>query len=108
MPDVGAARMLSPKIVGQTRLLELRGEEEPMDLRTVNAVVTGGASGLGRATGERLAAAGGRVALPDRPASGGADGGKTRRPSALLTPAAVTSRAALDGALRTAARRFGR
>src|SRR5438128_446467 len=44
-----------------------------MELRTVNAVVTGGASGLGRATAERLVAAGGRVALLDRPASAGAD-----------------------------------
>src|SRR5205809_6693823 len=107
MPDVGAARMLSPKIVGQTRLLELRGEEEPMDLRTVNAVVTGGASGLGRATSERLVAAGGRVALLDRPASAGADVAKTLGPSALFTPADVTSSDAVDAALRTAAERFG-
>src|SRR5436853_544811 len=42
-----------------------------MELRTVNAVVTGGASGLGRATAERLVAGGGRVALLDRPASAG-------------------------------------
>src|SRR5256884_3967424 len=108
MPDVGAARMLSPKIVGQTRLLELRGEEEPMDLRTVNAVVTGGASGLGRATAERLVAAGGRVALLDRPASAGADVAKTLGPSVLFTPADVTSPDAVDAALRTAAERFRR
>src|SRR5439155_448747 len=44
-------------------------EEGPMELRNVNAVVTGGASGLGRATAERLVAAGGRGALLDRPAS---------------------------------------
>ena len=99
--------MLSPKIVGQTRLLELRGEEEPMDLRTVNAVVTGGASGLGRATAERLVAAGGRVALLDRPASAGADVAKTLGPSALFTPGDVTSSDAVDAALRTAAERFG-
>src|SRR5213596_3557719 len=107
MPDVGAARMLSPKIVGQTRLLELRGEEEPMDLRTVNAVVTGGASGLGRATAERLVAAGGRVALLDRPASAGADVAKTLGPSALFMPADVTSAGEVDTALRAAAERFG-
>ena len=99
--------MLSPKIVGQTRLLELRSEEEPMDLRTVNAVVTGGASGLGRATAERLVAAGGRVALLDRPASAGADVAKTLGPSVLFTPADVTSSDAVDAALRTAAERFG-
>src|SRR5438034_298012 len=45
-----------------------------MELRTVNAVVTGGASGLGRATAERLVAAGCRVALLDRPASEGERG----------------------------------
>src|SRR5437899_467047 len=44
-------------------------EEESMELRTVKAVVTGGASGLGRATAERLVAAGSTVALLDRPAS---------------------------------------
>jgi len=93
--------------MGQTPLLELRSEEEPMDLRTVNAVVTGGASGLGRATAERLVAAGGRVALLDRPASAGADVAKTLGPSALFTPGDVTSSDAVDTALRTAAERFG-
>ena len=39
----------------------------------MKAVVTGGASGLGRATAARLVAAGARVALLDRPASAGAD-----------------------------------
>jgi NAD(P)-dependent dehydrogenase (short-subunit alcohol dehydrogenase family) len=78
-----------------------------MELRTVNAVVTGGASGLGRATAERLVAAGGRVALLDRPASAGADVAKTLGPSALFTPADVTSAGEVDTALRAAAERFG-
>jgi NAD(P)-dependent dehydrogenase (short-subunit alcohol dehydrogenase family) len=43
-----------------------------MKLASVRAVITGGASGLGRATAARFAAAGGRVAIVDRPASGGA------------------------------------
>jgi len=47
-----------------------------MELRAVTAVVTGGASGLGRSTAERLIAAGSRVALLDRPASAGADVGR--------------------------------
>src|SRR2546422_4636393 len=78
-----------------------------MELRTVNAVVTGGASGLGRATAERLVAAGGRVALLDRPASAGADVAKTLGPSALFMPADVTSAGEVDTALRAAAERFG-
>jgi 3-hydroxyacyl-CoA dehydrogenase / 3-hydroxy-2-methylbutyryl-CoA dehydrogenase len=78
-----------------------------MELRTVNAVVTGGASGLGRATAERLVAGGGRVALLDRPASAGADVAKTLGPSALFTPADVTSASEVDTALRAAAERFG-
>src|SRR5438132_1142379 len=54
----------------------MRAQEEPMELRTVKAVVTGGASGLGRATAERLVAAGATVALLDRPASPGAETAK--------------------------------
>ena len=42
-----------------------------MDLSKVNAVVTGGASGLGRATAARMLAAGGHVALLDLPSSAG-------------------------------------
>src|SRR2546425_10209594 len=78
-----------------------------MELRTVTAVVTGGASGLGRATAERLVAGGGRVALLDRPASAGADVAKTLGPSALFMPADVTSAGEVDTALRAAAERFG-
>ena len=44
-----------------------------MELASVRAVVTGGASGLGRATAARLAAAGGRVAGLDPPATARAD-----------------------------------
>src|SRR5205809_5693440 len=82
-------------------------EEGPMELRNVNAVVTGGASGLGRATAERLVAAGGRVALLDRPASAGADVAKTLGPSALFTAADVTRAEDVDAALNTAVSRFG-
>ena len=37
------------------------------------AVITGGASGLGRATAERFLAGGGKVALLDLPTSAGVD-----------------------------------
>jgi len=73
-----------------------------MELSAVKAVITGGASGLGRATAARLAAAGARVALLDRPASAGADVAKSLGPAAVFTPADVTSAdevaAALDRA----------
>ena len=58
-----------------------------MELRTVKAVVTGGASGLGRATAERLVATGASVALLDRAASAGTDVAKAMGGRAIFTPA---------------------
>jgi NAD(P)-dependent dehydrogenase (short-subunit alcohol dehydrogenase family) len=73
-----------------------------MELGSVRAVITGGASGLGRATAARLAAAGARVALLDRPASAGADVAKSLGPAAVFTPADVTSADEVTGALEQA------
>jgi 3-hydroxyacyl-CoA dehydrogenase / 3-hydroxy-2-methylbutyryl-CoA dehydrogenase len=70
-----------------------------MELSSISAVITGGASGLGRATAARLAAAGARVALLDRPASAGADVAKSLGPAAVFTPADVTSADEVAGAL---------
>jgi 3-hydroxyacyl-CoA dehydrogenase / 3-hydroxy-2-methylbutyryl-CoA dehydrogenase len=78
-----------------------------MDLRSVRAVVTGGASGLGRATVEAFAAAGGRVAILDRPASAGADVAKSIGERATFTPADVTSEDDVTRALETAHRALG-
>src|SRR5437867_8617954 len=78
-----------------------------MELRTVKAVVTGGASGLGRATAERLVAAGASVALLDRQASAGADVAKAMGQRAIFTPADVTSGDEVGAALQTAWDRFG-
>lgn len=44
-----------------------------MNITGVSAIVTGGASGLGRATARRLAQAGATVVVVDLPESGGAD-----------------------------------
>jgi 3-hydroxyacyl-CoA dehydrogenase / 3-hydroxy-2-methylbutyryl-CoA dehydrogenase len=82
-------------------------EEDSMELRTAKAVVTGGASGLGRATAERLVAAGASVALLDRPASAGADAAKAMGERALFTPADVTSADDVTAALQTATDRLG-
>src|SRR5439155_1197610 len=51
--------------------IPLRRGGSSMELASVRAVVTGGASGLGRATAARLAGAGARIAILDRPAFDG-------------------------------------
>jgi 3-hydroxyacyl-CoA dehydrogenase / 3-hydroxy-2-methylbutyryl-CoA dehydrogenase len=78
-----------------------------MDLASVRAVVTGGAAGLGRATAARFVAAGGRVALLDRPASAGVDVAKSLGGTAVFTPADVTSADDVARALETAKERLG-
>ena len=78
-----------------------------MELRTVNAVITGGASGLGRATAERIVKAGGRVALLDLPISKGADVAETLGGNAIFTPADVTHGEQVAGACEQARQRFG-
>ncbi len=78
-----------------------------MELSKVTAVITGGASGLGRATATRFVAAGGRVAVLDRPASAGADVAKTLGPAAAFTPADVTSADEVTAALERARDHLG-
>ena len=78
-----------------------------MELRSVTAIVTGGASGLGRATAERLGAAGARVAVLDRPGSPGTDVARALGAAALFTPADVTSAQEVEAALRTVHERLG-
>jgi NAD(P)-dependent dehydrogenase (short-subunit alcohol dehydrogenase family) len=78
-----------------------------MELKSVSAVITGGASGLGRATAAHLVAAGGRVAILDRAASAGADVARSLGAAAVFTPADVTSGDEVEGALRIAHERLG-
>jgi NAD(P)-dependent dehydrogenase (short-subunit alcohol dehydrogenase family) len=78
-----------------------------MKIAGSTAVVTGGASGLGRATAERLAAGGARVVLVDLPTSKGADVAGVLGASALFAPADVTSADAVATALDQAVARFG-
>ena len=78
-----------------------------MELRSVRAVITGGASGLGRATAAALVEAGGRVALLDRPASAGAEVARSIGEAALFTPADVTSAQEVTAALERAEASLG-
>src|SRR5437773_7365063 len=68
--DVGVGRRGATTSWAAARMAP---EEGPMELRNVNAVVTGGASGLGRATAERLVAAGGLVGGVEWSVSAGTD-----------------------------------
>src|SRR5216117_1541599 len=56
----------------QASLPRFREEHGLMKIAGSTTVITGGASGLGRATAERLLGGGGRVALLDLPTSPGA------------------------------------
>src|SRR3989442_6312024 len=73
-----------------------------MDPKNVKAVVTGGASGLGRATVTRIVSAGGRAAILDLASSAGADVAKTLGPRVVFTPADVTNGPAVESALEAA------
>jgi NAD(P)-dependent dehydrogenase (short-subunit alcohol dehydrogenase family) len=71
------------------------------------AVITGGASGLGRATAERMVSGGGRVVLLDLPKSPGAQVAGELGQRALFAPCDVTGADEVAAALETAAQRFG-
>ena len=78
-----------------------------MNVNAVKAIITGGASGLGRATAARLVAGGARVALLDRPASAGADVAKELGAHAAFTAAEVMSADAVAVAVATAREHLG-
>jgi NAD(P)-dependent dehydrogenase (short-subunit alcohol dehydrogenase family) len=70
-------------------------------------VITGGASGLGRATAERIHGEGGQAVLLDLPRSAGADVAAALGPRAFYTPCDVTRADEVAAALDAAAGRFG-
>jgi 3-hydroxyacyl-CoA dehydrogenase/3-hydroxy-2-methylbutyryl-CoA dehydrogenase len=78
-----------------------------VDIKDLTAVVTGGASGLGRATVERLAAGGARVAIVDRPGSAGAEVAGALGPGGSFAAADVTSADEVEAALESTVTRFG-
>jgi NAD(P)-dependent dehydrogenase (short-subunit alcohol dehydrogenase family) len=78
-----------------------------MQIAGSTTVITGGASGLGRATAERLHAAGGSVVLVDLPRSPGKDVAAGLGERALFAAADVTSPEEVTAALKAAVGRFG-
>jgi rhamnulose-1-phosphate aldolase/alcohol dehydrogenase len=91
---------------------KLRRAPAPRELESKVALVTGAASGIGRATARRLASLGAAVVVADLD-SAGAEQVQTElrethgRDSALALPLDVTDEAAVAGALAAAARAYG-
>src|SRR5262249_54886065 len=83
------------------------GKGRDMEIKGSTTVITGGASGLGRATAERLRAGGGRVALLDLGASAGRDVARSLGEGALFASCDVTNADEVAAALEAAAARFG-
>ena len=78
-----------------------------MQIAGSTTVITGGASGLGRATAERLHAGGGSVVLLDLARSSGKEVAAGLGDRALFAPADVTSPDEVGAALEAAVARFG-
>ncbi|GAB2482856.1 Rossmann-fold NAD(P)-binding domain-containing protein [Jatrophihabitans fulvus] len=73
-----------------------------MDLQGIAAVVTGGASGLGLATAQRLSAAGANVAIVDRSQAHGDEAVASLPGDGIFAPADVTSETEVSAALDAA------
>jgi NAD(P)-dependent dehydrogenase (short-subunit alcohol dehydrogenase family) len=78
-----------------------------MDPKSVRAVVTGGASGLGLSTVKRILADGGKAAILDRPNSAGEQVASELGKNAIFAPADVTNEDAVNAALDAAVAAFG-
>ena len=78
-----------------------------MELKDLSVAVTGGASGLGLATAQRVLAAGGNVTLIDLPSSGGADVAKGLGDGTTFAGADVTDAEQFSAALDIAHERGG-
>ncbi|UKD57722.1 SDR family NAD(P)-dependent oxidoreductase [Amycolatopsis sp. FU40] len=76
-----------------------------MELTAASALVTGGASGLGRATARHLAERGAEVVILDRPASSGAEAAAEIGPNVRFAPADVRDPEAVGAALDLAEER---
>lgn len=74
-----------------------------MNIRGMAAVVTGGASGLGRATAEKLLSQGAKVVIADLPGSNGEAVSDELGPDCIFMPADVTDEAQMLLVFKTAA-----
>jgi NAD(P)-dependent dehydrogenase (short-subunit alcohol dehydrogenase family) len=78
-----------------------------MEASAIRALVTGGTSGLGRATAEAIVAAGGRAAILGRSAERGQEVVRALGPSAIFTPADIVREEEVQTALDHAVDAFG-
>src|SRR5215831_1967818 len=78
-----------------------------MKIAGSTVVITGGASGLGRATAEKLVGSGARVVLLDLATSPGAQAAQAMGANALFAAGDVTSAEEVTAALDAALKRFG-
>ncbi len=78
-----------------------------MNLEGKTALVSGGASGLGRATAEALLAGGARIVIVDLPTSQGETVAKELGDSVRFAAADVTSETEVTAAVQTAVSEFG-
>ncbi|MGH8135700.1 MAG: SDR family NAD(P)-dependent oxidoreductase, partial [Steroidobacteraceae bacterium] len=78
-----------------------------MKLDQIKAVITGGASGLGLATAQRLVAAGGKVTLLDVQDAAGKAAARTLGKAAHYQACDVTSDSAVESAIAAAAAAMG-
>ncbi|XP_074873661.1 3-hydroxyacyl-CoA dehydrogenase type-2 isoform X2 [Carettochelys insculpta] len=90
---------------GKQRPLCGEGLEETIGMV---GLVTGGASGLGRATAERLVQQGASAVIVDLPMSDGQSVAEALGEQCIFAPADVTSEADVKGALALAREKFGR
>ncbi|EDS40619.1 hydroxyacyl dehydrogenase [Culex quinquefasciatus] len=89
-------------------MLKNTGQSSPTQQNTV-CLVTGGASGLGRATIEHFLRAGSKVILADLPTSAGAElANSLASDNVAFAPVDVTSEQDVSRALEQAVARFGR
>ena len=78
-----------------------------MQLKEVNAIVTGGASGLGLAVANRIVHAGGRVAIFDLSVSQGSAAAAALGERAAFFAVDVSDESAVDSAVTQAKARMG-